>query len=81
MRVSWIILSVTFFFDVDDRSDESEDSEDEELAENIEKRKRPTLKPAEVKRRALDVFVPETEDGSGRRSFSIYCLHKEPRST
>ena len=34
------------------------------MVENIEKRKRPTLKPVEVKRRALDVFVPETEDGS-----------------
>ena len=50
-----------FFFDMDDSSDESEDSEDNELVENVEKRKRPTLKPAEVKRRALDVFVPETE--------------------
>ena len=53
-----------FFFDMDDSSDESEDSEDNELVENVEKRKRPTLKPAEVKWRALDVFVPETEDGS-----------------
>ena len=50
-----------FFFDMDDRSNESEDSEDKELVENIEKRKRPTLKPAEVKRKALDVFVLETE--------------------
>ena len=57
-------LTDNFFFDMDDRSDESEDSEDKELVENTEKRKRPTLNPAEVKRRALDVFVPETEDGS-----------------
>ena len=64
MRVSWIIVSANFFSDMDDSSDESKDSEDKEFVENVEKRKRPTLKPAEVKRTALDVFVPETEDGS-----------------
>ena len=52
-----------------DRSDESEDSEDKELVENVEKRKRPTLKPAEV--RTLDVFVPETEDRS-EDAVSVY---------